>query len=97
MCVHLTAVMCTPPPLQKWLLLVVSILTCLLGAASAVSVFVSMVKAIDNNGSSLLMQCSLNGTLITYSITKECPFDPTRIYVSARPQTPHLPSVLLKY
>ncbi|XP_026864137.1 transmembrane protein 54a [Electrophorus electricus] len=64
----------------KWLLLVMSLLACLLGCASAVSVFASMVTAISNSGLSLLTQCNLNGTVNTYSITYECPFDPTRIY-----------------
>ncbi|KAB5561931.1 hypothetical protein PHYPO_G00012160 [Pangasianodon hypophthalmus] len=64
----------------KWWLLVVSIMTCVFGAASAISVSVSMVTAIHNDGSSLLKQCKLNGTVNTYSITHECPFDPTRIY-----------------
>ncbi|XP_062864034.1 transmembrane protein 54a [Trichomycterus rosablanca] len=62
------------------LLLVVSILTCLLGAASAVSITTSIVTAITKKGSSLLTLCNLNDTLNTYSITYECPFDPTRIY-----------------
>ncbi|KAK1793222.1 hypothetical protein P4O66_011407 [Electrophorus voltai] len=69
-----------PVGLQKWLLLVMSLLACLLGCASAVSVFASMVTAISNSGLSLLTQCNLNGTVNTYSITYECPFDPTRIY-----------------
>ncbi|KAK3538070.1 hypothetical protein QTP70_027552 [Hemibagrus guttatus] len=64
----------------KWLLLVVSMVICLLGAAAAISVLASMITAIDNDGSSLLKQCKLNGTYNTYSITHECPFDPTRIY-----------------
>ncbi|KAM9465935.1 transmembrane protein 54a [Clarias gariepinus] len=64
----------------KWLLLVVSIITCFLGLASAVSVLVSMVTAISNDGSSLLKQCNVNITVNTYSITNECPFDPTRVY-----------------
>ncbi|KAK2843840.1 hypothetical protein Q7C36_012055 [Tachysurus vachellii] len=64
----------------KWLLLAVSIVICMLGTAAAVSVLVSIVMAIDNDGFSLLTQCNLNGTLNTYSITYECPFDPTRVY-----------------
>ncbi|XP_076834841.1 transmembrane protein 54a [Brachyhypopomus gauderio] len=64
----------------KWLLLVLSVLACLLGCASAVSVFASMVTAISNSGLSLLTQCNLNDTVNTYSITNECPFDPTRVY-----------------
>ncbi|KAF7704810.1 transmembrane protein 54a [Silurus meridionalis] len=64
----------------KWLLLVMSIMTCFLGVASAVSVCVSMAMAIRNHGSSLLKQCKLDGVVDTYSVTDECPFDPTRIY-----------------
>ncbi|KAG7328693.1 hypothetical protein KOW79_008637 [Hemibagrus wyckioides] len=67
----------------KWLLLVVSMVICILGVAAAISVLASIVTAIDNDGSSLLKQCKLNGTYNTYntySITNECPFDPTRIY-----------------
>lgn len=77
-----------PPPLQKWLLLAVSILTCIFGMASTISVFVSMVMAITNNGSSLLKQCKLDDTINVFSVTYECPFDPTRIYVRDRLQTP---------
>lgn len=96
MCAYLRAMTYTRLcSLKKWLLLTVSIVTCILGAASAISVFVSMVTTISNDGSSLLMQCDLNGTLITYSITKECPFDPTRIYVSEQHQTPELSSANL--
>ncbi|XP_022528382.1 transmembrane protein 54a [Astyanax mexicanus] len=67
----------------KWSLLMMSILAFLLGAASAVSVSISMVNAITNSGMSLLAQCNLSGNISTYNtyrITNECPFDPTRIY-----------------
>lgn len=67
----------------KWSLLMMSILAFLFGSASAVSVIVSMEKAITNNGVSLLAQCKLSGNISTYNtyrITDECPFDPTRIY-----------------
>ncbi|TSS85050.1 Transmembrane protein 54 [Bagarius yarrelli] len=81
----------------KWVLLVVSVVTCLLGTASAVSVLVSMVTAIDNNGSSLLKQCKLNGTVNTYSITHECPFDPTRIFVRIRTPRSSAPTSPVQY
>lgn len=68
--------------LQKWSLLVVSLVTCFLGTASVVSVLVAVLTAINFDGLNLLSQCMLNSTFNTYSITNECPFDPTRIYVS---------------
>ncbi|XP_017332113.1 transmembrane protein 54a [Ictalurus punctatus] len=64
----------------KWSLLVVSLVTCFLGTASVVSVLVAVLTAINFDGLNLLSQCMLNSTFNTYSITNECPFDPTRIY-----------------
>ncbi|XP_031144521.1 transmembrane protein 54a [Sander lucioperca] len=65
----------------KWVLLVISFLAGLLALASTMGLSVSMVKAIIDNGQGLLTHC-LNADLdvSSFSITYECPFDPTRIY-----------------
>ncbi|TDG98680.1 hypothetical protein EPR50_G00202540 [Perca flavescens] len=65
----------------QWVLLVISFLAGLMALASTTGLSVSMVKAIINNGQGLLTHC-LNSDLnvSSFSITYECPFDPTRIY-----------------
>lgn len=68
--------------LQSWFLLIVSVLAVLLGAASAVGVTVATVRAIMWEGHTLFAHCDLPANMTYYSITNECPFDPTRIYVS---------------
>lgn len=70
--------------LQQWVLLVFSFLTGLLAVASTLGLSVSMVKAIIHKGWSLLTHCKFSDNDVgpSSSITYECPFDPTRIYVS---------------
>jgi len=51
-------------------------------AASAIGLFVSVVKAIIYRGRSLLTHCRFPDAIGYSSVTNECPFDPTRIYVS---------------
>ncbi len=68
--------------LQSWFLLIVSVLAVLLGAASAVGVTVATVRVIMWEGHTLFAHCDLPANMTYYSITNECPFDPTRIYVS---------------
>ncbi|TRZ01891.1 hypothetical protein DNTS_014854 [Danionella cerebrum] len=66
--------------LLSWFLLIVSILGVLLGAASAVGISVATVRAIMLEGQNLFAHCNLPANMSYYSITVECPFDPTRIY-----------------
>lgn len=66
--------------LLSWFLLVVSVLGVLLGAASAVGISVASVRAIILEGHNLFAHCNLTANMSLYSITNECPFDPTRIY-----------------
>ena len=69
--------------LQKWVLLVIGFLAGLLAVASTLGLSVSMVKAIIDKGKGLLTHCKYSGNDVSSSsITYECPFDPTRIYVS---------------
>lgn len=69
---------------QQWVLLVFSFLAGLLSIACTVGLLVAVVKAIINKGSNLLTHCKFSGQDYgSSSITYECPFDPTRIYVSA--------------
>lgn len=70
--------------LQQWVLLVFSFLAGLIAVASILGLSVSVVKAIIHKGRSLLTHCthSANDVDSSSSITYECPFDPTRIYVS---------------
>uniref|UniRef100_UPI0037E83AA0 transmembrane protein 54a n=1 Tax=Semicossyphus pulcher TaxID=241346 RepID=UPI0037E83AA0 len=66
----------------QWVLLVFSFTAGLLAVASILGLSVSIVKAIINNGVSLLTHCTVSGKELSFSasITYECPFDPTRIY-----------------
>ncbi|NWY93637.1 TMM54 protein, partial [Loxia curvirostra] len=68
--------------LQKWALLALSAcsglgcLCCLLGLLVAIGL------TLGTQGRVLLAPCSPGGTALT-PLSRECPFDPTRIYVSA--------------
>ncbi|XP_056333063.1 transmembrane protein 54a isoform X3 [Danio aesculapii] len=66
--------------LLSWFLLVVSVLGVLLGTASAVGISVASVRVIVLEGHNLFAHCNLPANMSLYSITNECPFDPTRIY-----------------
>lgn len=66
--------------LQQWILLVFGFLAGLLAAASTLGLLASMVKAIINKGQGLL-KCKYD-VASSASVTYECPFDPTRVYVS---------------
>ncbi|KAL4624114.1 transmembrane protein 54-like [Arapaima gigas] len=65
-----------------WFLLVVSLLAALQTGTSIVVLLVALVSTVLNKGKGLLMHCSLVDTTNLYSITDECPFDPTRIYAT---------------
>ncbi|XP_008282107.1 transmembrane protein 54b [Stegastes partitus] len=63
-----------------WSLFTVSLVAALMAAASAVGLFVSVVRAIIHGGRSLLTHCRFPDAIGYSSVTNECPFDPTRIY-----------------
>uniref|UniRef100_A0A8C5CDY3 Transmembrane protein 54b n=1 Tax=Gadus morhua TaxID=8049 RepID=A0A8C5CDY3_GADMO len=65
-----------------WALFALSLLSSLMGAAAAVGLLLSVVRAIVHGGRSLLTHCRFPDAIGYSSITNECPFDPTRIYVS---------------
>ncbi|NXQ26391.1 TMM54 protein, partial [Alaudala cheleensis] len=68
---------------QKWALLALSscsglcCLCCLLGLLVAVGL------TLGNQGRVLLAPCSIGSTDLA-PVSRECPFDPTRVYVSPR-------------
>lgn len=72
--------------MQQWVLLVFGFLAGLVALATVVALSVSVGEAIVYQGQSLLKQCNFNNSEdadFSSSITSECPFDPTRLYVSA--------------
>ena len=76
---HIVMMLCS----QMWVLLVFGLLAGLLAVASTLGLSVSIVKAIIDKGKGLLTHCESSAKDIdSSSITYECPFDPTRIYVS---------------
>ncbi|XP_069051529.1 keratinocyte-associated protein 3-like isoform X1 [Lepisosteus oculatus] len=68
------------PPCQAWALLALSAINTLLAFASVVGLTLSVVTAVANDGYGLLTHCNITSPLSYYTITDECPFDPTRIY-----------------
>lgn len=84
-CASSTVSRLIPPPvsrLQTWSLLSVSLAAALTAAASAVGLSVSAVSAAIRDGRNLLTHCRFPDAVGYFGITDECPFDPTRIYVS---------------
>ncbi|NWS52698.1 TMM54 protein, partial [Chunga burmeisteri] len=71
------------PLLQKWVVFALSTssslgcLSCLLGLA------VSIGLTLGNQGRVLLAPCTVTNVTLT-PVSHECPFDPTRVYVSPR-------------
>ncbi|XP_061597551.1 transmembrane protein 54-like [Cololabis saira] len=63
-----------------WSLFILSLASAVMTAASAVGLFVSLVRAIVHGGRSLLTHCRFPDAIGYSSVTNECPFDPTRIY-----------------
>ncbi|XP_073319025.1 keratinocyte-associated protein 3-like [Pagrus major] len=63
-----------------WSLFSVGLAAAVMAGASAVGLFVSVVRAIIHGGRSLLTHCRFPDAIGYSSITNECPFDPTRIY-----------------
>ncbi|CAI5690034.1 unnamed protein product [Oreochromis niloticus] len=66
-----------------WSLFTVSLVASFTAAASAIGLFVSVVRAIVHGGRSLMTFCRFPDATGYSSITNECPFDPTRIYINA--------------
>ncbi|NWU82952.1 TMM54 protein, partial [Onychorhynchus coronatus] len=70
----------SPPP-QKWALLSLSTcsslgcLSCLLGLLVAIGL------TLGNQGRALLAPCAVANVILA-PVSRECPFDPTRVYVS---------------
>lgn len=69
---------------QMWSLFSVGLAAAIMGTASAIGLTVSVIRAIIHSGRSLLTHCRFPDAISYSSITNECPFDPTRIYVSAQ-------------
>ncbi|NXD84280.1 TMM54 protein, partial [Halcyon senegalensis] len=71
------------PLLQKWVVFALSTssslgcLSCLLGMA------VSIGLTLGSQGRVLLAPCTLTNVALA-PVSRECPFDPTRVYVSPR-------------
>lgn len=63
-----------------WSLFTIGLAAALMAAASAIGLFVSVVRAIIHGGRSLLTHCRFPDAIGYSSVTNECPFDPTRIY-----------------
>ncbi|NXN13593.1 TMM54 protein, partial [Indicator maculatus] len=69
------------PLLQKWLVFTLSTssclgcLSCLLGMATSIGL------TLGSQGRALLAPCSLTNVALA-PVSRECPFDPTRVYVS---------------
>uniref|UniRef100_A0A3P8QIY6 Transmembrane protein 54a n=1 Tax=Astatotilapia calliptera TaxID=8154 RepID=A0A3P8QIY6_ASTCA len=66
-----------------WVLLVFSFIAGFLASASTVGLLASVITAIMSKGKALLSQCNAAvQNISSFSITNECPFDPTRIYAT---------------
>uniref|UniRef100_A0A3P9HJ46 Transmembrane protein 54b n=1 Tax=Oryzias latipes TaxID=8090 RepID=A0A3P9HJ46_ORYLA len=63
-----------------WSLFSFGVVSAVMSVASAIGLFISVVRAIVNNGRSLLTHCRFPDAIGYSSVTNECPFDPTRIY-----------------
>ncbi|XP_031644942.1 keratinocyte-associated protein 3 isoform X2 [Oncorhynchus kisutch] len=68
---------------RTWSLFVVSMFGSLLATASAIGLTVSVVRVTVNGGRTLLTQCRFPKAIGYASITNECPFDHTRVYINA--------------
>ncbi|XP_037650930.1 keratinocyte-associated protein 3-like isoform X2 [Sebastes umbrosus] len=76
-----------------WSLFTVALAASLMAAASAIGLSVSVVRAAIHGGRSLLTHCRFPDAIGYSSITNECPFDPTRIYINVvRPMLEAAPS-----
>uniref|UniRef100_A0A8C6TIG6 Transmembrane protein 54b n=1 Tax=Neogobius melanostomus TaxID=47308 RepID=A0A8C6TIG6_9GOBI len=75
-----STVMALTAGLVTWSVFVLSLTAALLAGASAIGLFIAVVIAIQHRGRILLSHCRFPDTIDYFSITNECPFDPTRIY-----------------
>lgn len=72
---------------QMWSLFTVGLAAALMAAASAIGLTVSVARAVIHGRQSLLTHCQFPDATGHFNITNECPFDPTRIYVSVLVRT----------
>ncbi|NWS04263.1 TMM54 protein, partial [Motacilla alba] len=66
--------------LQKWALLALSACSSLCCLGCLLALLVAIGLTLGNQGRVLLAPCSAASTA---PVSRECPFDPTRVYVSA--------------
>ncbi|NWZ43579.1 TMM54 protein, partial [Brachypodius atriceps] len=67
--------------LQKWALLSLSACSSLCSLCCLLGLLVAVGLTLGNQGRVLLAPCSITSTGLT-PVSHECPFDPTRVYVS---------------
>ncbi|NXR79732.1 TMM54 protein, partial [Pycnonotus jocosus] len=67
--------------LQKWALLSLSACSSLCSLCCLLGLLVAVGLTLSNQGRVLLAPCSIASTGLA-PISRECPFDPTRVYVS---------------
>uniref|UniRef100_A0A3B5KWM9 Transmembrane protein 54b n=1 Tax=Xiphophorus couchianus TaxID=32473 RepID=A0A3B5KWM9_9TELE len=65
-----------------WSLFSISLVSSFMAGGSTIGLFVSLVKTIVNGRRVLLTHCRFPNVIGYSSITNECPFDLTRVYVS---------------
>uniref|UniRef100_A0A3B5QNU8 Transmembrane protein 54b n=1 Tax=Xiphophorus maculatus TaxID=8083 RepID=A0A3B5QNU8_XIPMA len=65
-----------------WSLFSISLVSSLMAGGSTIGLFVSLVKTIVNGRRVLLTHCRFPNVIGYSSITNECPFDPTRVYIN---------------
>lgn len=69
-------------PIQRWTVFSSSVACALLSLTCALGLLASIAVTFATQGRALLAPCTFgNAELLT--LTPDCPFDPTRIYVSA--------------
>ncbi|NXQ12696.1 TMM54 protein, partial [Peucedramus taeniatus] len=68
---------------QKWALLALSAGSSLCCLCRLLGLLVAIGLTLGNQGRVLLAPCSIANTALA-PVSRECPFDPTRVYVSAR-------------
>ncbi|NWT15835.1 TMM54 protein, partial [Vireo altiloquus] len=66
---------------QKWALLALSACSSLCCLCCLLGLLVAIGLTLGNQGRVLLAPCSIANIALT-SVSSQCPFDPTRVYVS---------------
>ncbi|NXR14312.1 TMM54 protein, partial [Semnornis frantzii] len=69
--------------LQKWLVFTLSASSCLSCLSCLLGMATSIGLTLGSQGRALLAPCSLTNVTLAPA-SRECPFDPTRVYVSPR-------------